>query len=146
MDLNHWAGKMQQMLNKIGDEHFSRDVIKAALEVVFSEMKKEMKKKNEELAKAKADAEVLHRILYENDQPVYAGFWERDCDMAEGTFSMKFDSELEYQRFLVDFYKGAEGPQRSWRLSLEEYEEFHSYFRDRALEAYENGRGNAVIL
>lgn len=117
----------------------SGDVVKIALEPIFTSAKFLLEKGEE-------DALILHKILHEPNKPVYAGFWERDCDMSEGTFSRKFDNELEYQRYLVEWHKDAEGPQSSWRMTPEEFGEFESSFRDRALEAFENGRGNAVFV
>jgi len=71
--------------------------------------------------------------------------WSRDCDMCEGTTRtvMPADAKLIDERMDRD-YAGAEGPMNHWlqRVSAP----YEGYFRDRALEAYEDGHPHVIYL
>jgi len=72
--------------------------------------------------------------------------WSRDCDCAESTSRHFFESRAEFEQWENSVYDWAEGPVSVKIVSRDEYEDFEPYFRDRVMEAYENGRGISVIL
>lgn len=71
--------------------------------------------------------------------PVYAVYWSRDCDMCESSSAYKFPTYWHYLRFVDDAYSWAEGPFGCQIVTKKEYLQHEGYFRDRALEAFENG-------
>lgn len=78
--------------------------------------------------------------------PYYVMSWSRDCDMFESTCVDKVNSYTELMKHYKGYLRGlewAEGPS-SWQL-MEETEEGR-WSRDRAMEAFENGRGNCLSV
>lgn len=90
--------------------------------------------------------EEQRRRLLETEGPVYFSFFEVDCDCAQSVYAYKFESEKEAQIYIDDFYMGAEGRCSHQEITKEEYENYQPFIRDRALEAFENGKGTAVVL
>ena len=73
-------------------------------------------------------------------QPVY--IWSRDCDQVEGDRVTWIHPEAgEYDELVEREEENAEGPLRIRLITQEQAAEFEPTQRDRALEAYENGRG-----
>ena len=69
--------------------------------------------------------------------------WSRDCDMCEGTDrSLIPATSGALDEFLDSLYANAEGPV-SWSLHAPS-EHFQSTFRDRALEAFEDGHPHVI--
>lgn len=95
--------------------------------------------------------EALDRELYQDELDrltdphtgmVNISVWSRDCDMCEGTSIYEIEPELEeYTGFVESMYDGAEGPMSINIISPEQAKETDTRRRDRALEAFENGRG-----
>lgn len=78
---------------------------------------------------------------------VHVYVWGRDCDMCESdSVSTIPCNVIAYEKFCAGVWDGAEGPTSIYPISYEEALEFQPSFRDRALEAFENGRGNAVYV
>jgi hypothetical protein len=68
--------------------------------------------------------------------------WSRDCDMCEGTELRIIPAHVSsYLRLLDELHQWAEGPFNATIITSIEAEQFQPSFRDRALEAWENGRG-----
>jgi type I site-specific restriction endonuclease len=76
----------------------------------------------------------------------YYKFWSRDCDLCESTRVYTFPSKYHADDFEDEQYEWAEGPQSMEEVSKQEYMEFQPSFRDRVMEAYENGNGRCVII
>lgn len=71
--------------------------------------------------------------------------WSRDCDMCEGTYRYIVSANARDVSALCDsILDSAEGPTRFHLQNPSA--PFKATFRDRALEAFENGRGTSVIL
>ena len=71
--------------------------------------------------------------------------WGRDCDMAEGTSAYLIPANIRaYLDHEQGMYENAEGPCSQWVLSPQEYAEFTPSFRDRALEAFEDGHPHVI--
>lgn len=69
--------------------------------------------------------------------------WERDCDMCEGTSKRLVEATASAVQESMDHdYEWAEGPVRHWLARPSD--EFESEFRDRALEAYEDGHPHVI--
>lgn len=69
--------------------------------------------------------------------------WSRDCDCAEGTNRYFIHANAAYYDWFVDrMLSGAEGPM-SFSLANPDAQ-FRPSFRDRALEAFENGHPYSV--
>ena len=106
------------------------------------------------LARAKHDerraAAVEHankvREIIKWDGVLYVEVWRRDCDMCEATSLYTFESADEFFAWRREAYKWAEGPMRISFLDPNEVEDFEPHFRDRALEAFENGRGTSIYV
>lgn len=79
-------------------------------------------------------------------RPIYVVVWSRDCDMFESTTARKFYSRWEYRNAEMHMIEWSEGPCSMNEITKQEYNEFKSTFRDRAFEAYEDGRGSNVII
>jgi hypothetical protein len=84
---------------------------------------------------------------------IYVSKFERDCDMVESYSVHDFKSRKEFDAWVDGCYEWAEGALSISRVSKAEY---HAYIleykgtsaplRDRAMEAYENGRGSNVMV
>lgn len=115
-------------------------------DVVFKMMKEQH---NAEVATLRAQISELwddRARLLADDEEVFCSSWSRDCDNCEGSASHRFDNEKEFQLFREDFYEGAEGPCSVERITKEQYDEFEASFRDRNMEAFENGRGTSTLI
>ena len=66
--------------------------------------------------------------------------WGRDCDMCESdSITIIAATRRSVMNFINHVYEGAEGPTNVHSIPLEEAKEFKSSFRDRILEAREEG-------
>ena len=71
--------------------------------------------------------------------------WSRDCDMAESTYLETIPATFEaLDKLRMKLAENAEGPFATRILSQEEAAEFQPHFRDRVLEAFENGSNYLV--
>lgn len=113
-----------------------------AFAMIQEKHNKEVKRLREAIRELQEDRE---RLLVD-PEPVYAAIWFRDCDCAEASYARKFENEKEFQIWRDDFYESAEGPCSATRCTKEQYEAFEESTRDRALEAFEDGRGTAVLI
>lgn len=81
------------------------------------------------------------------DGKVTLEVWQRDCDMAEWTEKHVIDAIPEiYFAFAERLSREAEGPIRIRVLTPAETAEWEPSERDRAMEAFENGRGMSINL
>jgi len=99
----------------------------------------------------KARKNLIHRFRMLFDKStVYVSIWTRDCDMVEGTYTQEFESYRDYYNYFSDYDNCSfEGPTEVTIISKDEYDELNENppkSRDRVMEAYENGRGNSIIL
>jgi hypothetical protein len=77
--------------------------------------------------------------------PVY--IWGRDCDNCESSRITWIEPDLEvFNQLVADVYDSAEGLTAIRVLTPEEAADFTPSFRDRNLEAFENGRGTSCIV
>ena len=77
---------------------------------------------------------------------IYVIYWSRDCDMYESTVALMFYSLREYLEYQDDAARDAEGPYSFSEITRQQYQEFTPSHRDRAFEAYENGRGRSIYV
>jgi hypothetical protein len=78
--------------------------------------------------------------------PYHVMTWSRDCDMAESTHvrvCMSYISLIQSYAYYIDGLEWAEGPS-SWQI-VDPMPEV-SHIRDRAMEAFENGRGDSIYV
>ncbi len=80
------------------------------------------------------------------DSGIHCIVWQQDCDLYESTAAHRFDSYDDYTSFVDCLQDNAEGPYSLSIVSKEEYEDFSPSFRDRIMEAFENGNGTRVIV
>ena len=77
--------------------------------------------------------------------PVYV--WGRDCDQCESDHISWIEPDLEaYTQLCADTYDSAEGPTTIRLMTPKEANEFKPSFRDRVMEARENGNFFGVTL
>lgn len=79
-------------------------------------------------------------------ETIYIYYWSRDCDMCESTTFHKIHGQKALNRFLDVSAQDAEGLQGYDTITKEEYDNSTSSFRDRVMEAYENGRGTSIYV
>lgn len=97
---------------------------------------------------------MKHLVRWMLHQPIYYSYFSRDCDMCETAGVNKmYGTYRKYLKMVSDFYEDAEGACSISIITADEYheqmayeEENGRYFRDRVLEAYENGRGNSIYV
>ena len=78
---------------------------------------------------------------------IHVYLWGRDCDMCESDSVEVIPATVVHYKSLVNrVLDGAEGPCRVEIISAEEAAQFESSSRDLAMEAFEDGRGTAIIL
>lgn len=66
--------------------------------------------------------------------------WQRDCDMCERDSVVAIPAGRRYfAKVERDLYDGAEGPGGIYTITPEDAAEFSPSFRDRVLEAFEEG-------
>ena len=76
---------------------------------------------------------------------LYVRVWSRDCDMCEGTSRHTIPaSVMAYEQLCNYEYEYAEGPVSITIMTKEENEEYKPHFRDRALEAFEDGHPHII--
>lgn len=78
--------------------------------------------------------------------PYHVLTWSRDCDMCESSNVRIHHSYISLARSYANYIENlewAEGPS-SWEI-VEPTPEMH-HTRDRAMEAFENGRGTSVYV
>lgn len=82
------------------------------------------------------------------DKVVYYYYSSTDCDMCTSAGYGYTLGERAFREYEQDMYEGAEGPTQIEKISKEEYLENKDehYFRDRIMEAYENGNGTSIIV
>lgn len=80
---------------------------------------------------------------------IYYSHWSRDCDMCESAgVSVFYGTKKMFDKAYDQAAEWADGP-FSWEIiSKEEYLERKGerYFRDRVMEAYENGNGTSIYV
>jgi hypothetical protein len=82
--------------------------------------------------------------LQENGQIALCS-WSRDCDMCEGTYRVVLKADAKaVDNYIQRDLENAEGPMRHWLQRPSD--PFEHTFRDRALEAYENGHPYRITL
>ena len=89
---------------------------------------------------------LKHWLRFLQVWPVYMTQFSRDCDNCEATYRHRFPTWFHASRYIEEAYADAEGLTVFYEVSRKEYEEFESEFRDRNLEAFENGNGTRVII
>lgn len=89
---------------------------------------------------------LMHRLMYLRIWPVYIEFWSRDCDCAESTQAYRFPTYWHVIKFVEEYAEWAEGPFAWHMISRRDYSSHKGEFRDRALEAFENGNGTRIII
>jgi len=81
--------------------------------------------------------------------PIYYEYWSRDCDMCESAgVDIFYGGRKAYDKAYQKAGEWAEGP-FSWNIITKaEYEQRKDerYFRDRIMEAYENGNGTSIYV
>lgn len=81
--------------------------------------------------------------------PYYVLKWSRDCDMAESSSISVYHSYISLTQSYAAFIESrewAEGPS-SWQIvNPVPDEDLGTHTRDRAMEAYENGRGDSIFV
>lgn len=93
--------------------------------------------------RARLTAKLLENA--DADGNVAVRVWSRDCDMAEATRLTTIKANREaYFALWERIADEAEGPFTLTILSQEEAAEFQPHFRDRVLEAFENGSNYLV--
>lgn len=78
--------------------------------------------------------------------PYHVYTWSRDCDMCESSRIDIYQSYITLTQSYSGYIEGlewAEGPS-SWEI-VEPQPEMH-HTRDRAMEAFENGRGDSLYV
>jgi hypothetical protein len=78
--------------------------------------------------------------------PVYFEVWSRDCDLCESTSCYRFPTFWHAHRYFRGALDHAEGPMHWHQVSRKAYKNFNPTFRDRVLEAFEDGRGTHTII
>jgi hypothetical protein len=77
--------------------------------------------------------------------PVY--IWGRDCDLCESDRIVWIEPDLEtFTQLVADTYDSAEGDTAIRIMKPQEAAEFEPSFRDRVMEAYENGNTTGVTV
>lgn len=81
------------------------------------------------------------------DGTVAVYVWGRDCDLCESDSITNIPANLKaYEKFEQDQYDMAEGPTVVHPVSPEEADKFRPSFRDRILEAYEDGHPHHITV
>lgn len=108
-----------------------------------AEMKKWMPV--DRLEKKAKRADYLATLAHEGKN--YYVLWQRDCDMAEWTAVVALPAGVAaYEAKLESLNEWADGPFSLQPATKLEADAFEPHHRDRAMEAYEDGRGNAHIV
>ncbi len=90
---------------------------------------------------------IKAKAAYLQIWPVYFETFSRDCDCAESTRAYRFPCYwLAIRNLSAKADDWSEGPFHYHQISRREYDAFEPSTRDRILEAFEDGRGSAVIL
>lgn len=92
------------------------------------------------------DANFFQQIAKFPLPPYHVYQWSRDCDMCESSdvsVHMSYISLVKSYSGYIENLEWAEGPS-SWEI-VEPQPEFHGT-RDRAMEAFENGRGSSLYV
>lgn len=77
--------------------------------------------------------------------PVYT--WGRDCDLCESDGITWIEPDMEtFTQLVADTYDNAEGPVAIRIMKAKEANEFKASFRDRVMEAYEDGNTTGVVI
>ena len=71
---------------------------------------------------------------------------ERDCDCVSWTCAERFETRQDYNEYCEIVERNAEGPVSISIVAARELEHFEAEDRDHVMEAFEDGRGTAVIL
>lgn len=73
--------------------------------------------------------------------------WARDCDMYERTSYTAIPATQEHlDKLRHSMEQDAEGPFRITLVPLDELEHCNESFRDRVLEAFEDGNGTSILI
>ncbi len=91
-------------------------------------------------------ARAWDKIMY---KPIYFTYWSRDCDMYEVSYNDVFTKgKKAFKAMQESAIDGADGLMSWTIISKSEYMEQgrNRTHRDRAMEAYENGRGNSIYV
>ena len=92
--------------------------------------------------KARIEAEILENA---RDGEVPVLMWGRDCDMCESTSARLIPANVRaFLDMRRDMIENAEGPCSLEVISWRDYEKFEPSFRDRALEAFEDGHPGVI--
>jgi len=79
--------------------------------------------------------------------PVHFVVFRRDCDLFESETAHTFPTYIHAMWYLTRARdEWTEGPYQFWQISRKEFKSFQSSHRDRILEAFEDGRGSAVVI
>ena len=85
--------------------------------------------------------------FYEENGEVNVCIWQRDCDMCEGTSLVNIDATLEaYLELYDEVANNAEGPYNLQIVSKSCAESFEPTFRDRIMEAFEDGEQSPFFV
>lgn len=90
-----------------------------------------------------AQRNLIARIAADNNGNIGLIVWSRDCDMCESTNGHVIKAS-EFNEYVEDLYYNAEGPCNVTIVTVAEAEAFESSFRDRALEAFEDGHPHVI--
>ena len=92
----------------------------------------------------KARQAYLQRVKECNEHGVVAlCHWSRDCDMCEATYREEIEAvPAVIDQRIEELLEGAEGPMQFWVQRMSD--PFESTWRDRALEAYEDGHPHVI--
>lgn len=92
------------------------------------------------------DAYFFKQLAERPLPPYHVMTWSRDCDMCESTritVCQSYISLTKSYASYIDNLEWAEGPS-SWQI-VDPTPEIH-HTRDRAMEAFENGRGTSIYV
>jgi hypothetical protein len=87
--------------------------------------------------------EAIMDVAVDGEIPVLK--WARDCDMCESTSVRVIPATVSaFEALKRQMYYDAEGPFSLEVIDWEQYAEFNPTFRDRALEAFEDGHAHII--
>lgn len=140
--------RAQVLINFKASPNYKREGYKSILKILYAEELKQKARARYEARLAEERAEFEKKLQKDIEQYGYFCMvvWSRDCDMCESTHVSRYESIEELEQSKEEAGEWAEGPVTWTYMDPREEEDFVPGFRDRAMEAFENGRGTAVVL
>ena len=102
--------------------------------------------RDERIAQEKKDFEAKANADIEKYGYFCMEVFMRDCDMCETTHISKYSSIKEMEESMQATYEDAEGYVSFTYAHPLDAENFEPSFRDRTMEAYENGNGTSILV